>query len=510
MTSNKKSGGLAVLVGAGSGDENLITIAGRDWLSRAEVVVYDRLANPALLRYAPATAELIFAGKKPGYHAMTQEQINQTLVEKTAQGKLVVRLKGGDPLIFGRGGEEASALVEAGLDFRIVPGITAAISAGAYAGIPMTDRRAGSSLVLVTGHEDPTKNEAAVDFDAIARIDTAVFYMGISNLELIADKLIQAGKNPETPVALVENATHPKQRTLTGTLENLAKLARENNVKPPALIIVGPGTKMHDSLGWFEKLPLAGQRIIVTRSRLQQSQLAQKLQLLGADVIEAPTIKIEDVADDAPVLRALEKLTQKQFDWVVFTSPNGVEKFVSQCRRHKFDSRILAGCKIAAVGPGTQKKLAEYFLHADFIPTEFTAAQLGKQLANFENLSGRSMLLVRSDIAPDTLPSLLKQAGAQVTDCAFYVTAKPADIPQRARELLDADQIDWVTFSSSSTAENFIALTGQASLEHVKTASIGPVTSDALEKLGLKPTVQATHSTIESLVQSIVEAEGNL
>ena len=503
MNADTKKIGIGVLVGAGSGDPKLITVAGADWLKKADVVIYDRLANPALLNYAPKTAELIYVGKKPDCHTLKQEQINQLLVDKVQQGNVVVRLKGGDPLIFGRGAEEVSALSQAGLDFRIIPGISAAISVGAYAGIPMTDREFASSFALVTGHEDPTKTESSVDFSALAKLDTVAFYMGVGNLPNIVAKLIEAGRNPETPAAIVQNATLPNQRTLVTTLNKIQQVADINSIKPPALIIIGNTCTRHDALSWFEKLPMFGQNILVTRSRTQQSKLADQLSELGANAIQAPTIDIKPVENDHDILQVLQSITENLFDWIVFTSPNGVEHFCAQCKKHKFDARLLAGVKIASVGAGTTAALDKHFITPDFMPAKFTTESLGNELVHYEHMQGKKVLLVRSDIAPEVLPDILTKAGADVTDSTFYITSRPESLPKQACEMLNQKRADWITFTSSSTVENMLAIVGSYILQQSKLASIGPVTSQALTRAGLTPTVEATVHTIAGLVDAI-------
>ena len=509
MNADTKKTGLGVLVGAGSGDPKLITVAGADWLKKADVVIYDRLANPQLLSYAPTNAEMIYVGKKPDCHTLKQDEINQLLVEKVSAGNLVVRLKGGDPLIFGRGAEEVSALKQANLNFRIVPGISAAISVGAYAGIPMTDREFASSFALVTGHEDPAKSESSIDFNALAKLDTLAFYMGVGNLQNIVDQLIKAGKSPETPAAIVQNATFPTQRTFVTSLRDIQQVAEQNSVKPPALIIVGKTCLRHDTLSWFENLPMFGQNIMVTRSRTQQSKLADMLSELGANAIQAPTIEISSVENDHEVLEILQSITEKQFDWIVFTSPNGVDHFCAQCTKHKFDARLLADVKIASVGAGTTSALNKRFLNADFMPAKYTTESLGNELTHYEHMQGKNVLLVRSNLAPEVLPDILKSAGAKVTDSVFYINSQPAELPSSAKQLLNEDKIDWVTFTSSSTVENLLAMIGSESLKNVKLASIGPVTSQALQKAELYPTVEASEHTIAGLVAAISQYLGD-
>ncbi|MCK5114930.1 MAG: uroporphyrinogen-III C-methyltransferase, partial [Phycisphaerae bacterium] len=472
--------------------------------------VYDRLVNPELLKHCSPDTELIFAGKSPRQHVMSQEQISQLLVDRGTAGKIVVRLKGGDPMIFGRACEEAAALHKAGVAFRIVPGITAALGAAAYTGAALTDRRFGNTLAFVTGHEDPAREESAVDFVALAGIDTVIFYMSVGNLPGIVEKLIAAGKPTDTPAIIVENATTPNQRTISATLETLPEAAAAKNVAPPAVIVVGAATQTHEQLGWFENLPLFGRTILVTRSRKQISRLAGQLRELGANVIEAPTIEIKPIADDTLFLEILESMRGQPYDWVVFTSPNGVSEFVSQLTRHSCDARILGRSMIAAVGKATDDELRKVFLSADLVPAEFTTRQLGNELTRFANLDGKRVLLVRSDIATPELPEILTAANAIITELPIYRTTLPETLPPAAVGALQNATADWITFTSSSTVDNFVQLTGDLELQHaanLKFAVIGPVTAQTLQRYNLKPTAKANPYTIDALVEAILAAE---
>ena len=497
------------MVGAGPGDPGLLTREGERWLSQAECVVYDRLANPALLDLAPDSAERIYVGKQPDRHTLSQEKINALLVEKTRAGLLVVRLKGGDPLIFGRGGEEADELIAAGQEFRIVPGVTASIAAGAYAGISLTDRRCATSLALVTGHEDPDKGDSTVDYKALAGIGTVVFYMGVGRLAAICAALIEAGKATTTPAALVENATRPGQRTVPGTLATLPELAKTHNVKPPALLVVGDVAALGAERNWFESLPLHGKTILVTRTRRQGSRLARELQSRGARIIEAPTIAIEPPNRWTMVDSALAQM--ESFDWVVFTSPNGVESTWGRLDHLGLDARVFAGSQIAAVGPGTAAALQTHGLKPDLLPETFTAAGLAVALTH-EKIENAHMLLLRGDLAQPQLHDALKQAGACVRDVVAYRTVRPEALRQDALDALTAGEVDWITFSSSSTVENFLHLTAHAKIDLAKTpqirlASIGPVTTETLRQKGLSPAAEANPHTIDALVAAILAAE---
>lgn len=492
---------LAVLVGAGPGDPGLITAAALSWIAQADTVLYDRLANPSFLTHCRDDAELIYVGKGPGAHAMPQDKINELLVKKTAEGNLVVRLKGGDPLIFGRGGEEADALVDAGLPFRIVPGVTAAIAAGACAGIPLTDRRLASTVTFITGHEDPTKDESVINYDALAGLDTLVFYMGVGNLPAIASRLISSGRPADTPIALVQNATHPTQRTVVATLATAAEAAKTNNVRPPTLLIVGNVVTLQEKLAWKDKLPLFGQTILVTRTREQASKLTDQLVTCGANVIECPTIEVKPPEDFAGLDKALGEIAT--FDWLVLTSPNGVHGLLARMRQLGLDGRSLGKVRIAAVGPATADLLDENFLHPDLMPETFTTQALGEALAAKAG-KGAKVLLARADIATNELPETLRAAGAEVTEAVAYRTIRPAGLPDDAVSALTEGKVDWVTFTSSSTAENFLALVKGADVAALKLASIGPVTTETIRAAGLAPTVEANKHTIPGLVEAIV------
>ncbi len=501
MSKAGKTRGLVVLAGAGSGDAALATVETQNWLRRADVVVYDRLTSPRLLDLCPIAAERIYVGKDPAADSARQGDINAVLIEHCQAGKLVVRLKGGDPLVFGRGGEEAAELPLAGCEFRIVPGISAAIAVGAYAGIPLTDRAAASSAALVTGHEDPAKNALSINWQALAGIDTVVFYMGVGNLPQIAQSLIAAGRSGETPAAVVENAASPRQRVIAATLETLPAAASEAAIRPPALIIVGHVVSLRDTLNWYERLPLFGQRVLVTRTRQQASALSQRLVELGAEVIEAPTIAVEPPESFAAVDAAIARL--HEFDWLVLTSPNGVAALMDRIFDLGLDARRLAGVKIAAVGKTTAEALLERGLRADLVPDDYTTAALGKALVAAG--SGGKMLLARADIATAELTTILGGAGAAVTELTVYRNVRPPSLSPEAVTALAQKRLDWITFTSSSTAENFFALAGDADLSNTKLASIGPVTSDTLRRHARQPTTEARPHTIEGLVEAMVQ-----
>jgi len=516
--------GQCILLGAGSGGPELLTRAGETWLARAEVVVYDRLVSPALLALAPR-AELIYVGKRADEHAMPQERINQLLVDRVQRGQFVVRLKGGDPFIFGRGGEEACALQAAGLSFRVVPGVTAALAGGAYAGIPLTDRRCASSVAFVTGHEEPGKTDSSIDWTALAAIDTVVFYMGVAHLPTITERLIAAGRSPDVPVAVIENVASPRQRVLVATLATVADEARRAGVEPPAITIVGEVVRLREQLAWMERLPLRGKTVLVTRSRPQASQLAAALTEHGAEVIECPTIEIHPL-DASADLRAWLGPSSLRCDatnavereqirrLLVLTSPNGAALLAENLERLGADGRALAGVEIAAIGPGTAAALRSTAgLRTDVLPTTFTTRALAERLIDWLGPDAKHarVLLARAEIGSPELAQTLTDAGVAVTDLPLYSTRRPTNFPPAALEALRAGQVDWITFASSSTVTNFLALLDQASaagnpvdLTNVRIAAIGPVTADTLRDQGLTVTAQATDHTINGLVEAMV------
>ncbi len=500
------------LVGAGPGDPGLITVRGARLLERADVVVYDHLASPRLLGYCPRACERIYVGKVAGAHAMTQDGINALLVERAQQGKRVVRLKGGDPFVFGRGGEECGSLAGAGVPFEVVPGITAAVAAAAYAGIPVTHRDFNSSFTLVTGHEredavDSTSSD--IDWSALAKFPCVAFYMGVKSLPRICSRLIENGMSPDTPAATVERGTTPRQRTVVATLRDLPQGAAEANVGSPAVTIVGRVVRLRDTINWFESRPLFGRTVVVTRARQQASELAARLEELGAYVIEAPTIEIVEPQDWGPVDASLARAGQ--CDWVIFTSANGVRAARERLLASGRDARTFGRARIAAIGDATAAAVRELLcLNVDLCPERFVAEALADALASRGEVERKRFLLLRADIARPVLRERLEQAGAaQVDDVAIYQTRPTTQLPPELIEALDARRVDWVTFTSSSTATNFVDLLGaprSQSLKNLRLASIGPITTDTMKRLGLMPTVEAKVHTIDGLVDAIVAA----
>jgi uroporphyrinogen III methyltransferase/synthase len=501
------SKGCIYLVGAGPGDPGLITVRGQQLLSQADVVVYDYLVAPKLLRSAPANAELIYVGKKAGQHTLSQDGINKLLVAKAKTGAKVVRLKGGDPFVFGRGGEEALEAVESGIDFEVVPGITAGVAGPAYAGIPVTHRTLASNVGLVTGHETPDKTDSDLDFEALARWrGTLVFYMGVGNLERICSALVEHGMDADTPVALVRWGTTTDQRVVTGTATTIAAIAREAQIKPPALIVVGKVVGLRDQLSWFERRPLFGQRIVVTRARAQASSFTTQLEQLGADVIEMPTIRITPPTDDGPLQEAIGRLSD--YDWVVFTSANAVEMFFAALAAAGLDSRALHGVKLCIIGPVTAERLSGFGLKGDCQPANALGRDVVEAMAQSGDLTGKRVLCPRSDIAPPDLIDALTARGAKADDVAAYRTESDCADAEQVKQLLADDRLHWVTFTSSSTVKNFFDVIDPGTIAggSVRLASIGPKTSEALEAIGRPADVEAHTHTIEGLTEALLEA----
>ena len=497
--------GYVYLVGAGPGDPKLITIKGSECIAKADVLVYDRLASRRLLSLARPDCELIYCGKSPDRHTLRQEEINQVLVEKGLAGKIVTRLKGGDPFVFGRGGEEAEALLDAGLQFEVVPGITSAIAVPAYAGIPVTHRDFTTSFAVITGHEDPTKNETTIHWDHLAQSHgTLVFLMGMANLPLIAEKLMANGKKATTPVAIIQWGTRPEQRTLVGQLDTIAAEVQKQKFSNPSIIIVGEVVSMREKLQWFEKQPLFGKRIIVTRARHQASELSQAIEALGGEPWEFPTIEIAPVSDKSYLIKAINHL--KEFQWLIFTSVNGVEGFFAELKNQARDVRDLVGLEIVAIGPATQAALEQRGLRTAFVPDEFRAEKIVEGLKG-RVVAGQKVLLARAEEARDILPVSLKAMGAEVWDVPVYKTIIGGANREELQTMLREKEIQIVTFTSSSTVRNFVTLLdGDISLlKGVLLYSIGPITSATAEELGLKIFKEADQYTISGLVEALLE-----
>jgi len=501
-----KSKGTVYLVGAGPGDAGLLTLRGAELLRRADVVFYDALVNPDLLRLAPPSAELIARGKNM---TMPQEEITALLIARARAGKCVVRLKGGDPYIFGRGGEEAEALAAAKIPFEVVPGVSSVIAAPNYAGIPLTHRAHCSSFTVFTGHEDPNDAETVLRHDQIAKIPgTKVVLMGTEKLSDWTQSLIAHGMSPDTPVAMVRWGTTGRQQTVTGTLATIAGLAVEKKLSPPGLTIIGDVVKLRGKLNWFERRPLFGRRIVVTRRSEQAGGFAQRLTELGADVLEVPTIKITRPTETDAIVDAL--LGLNAYDWLVFTSVNGVTAFFDIFFRRFQDLRDIGGVRIAAVGPATAAKLRELHLQVDLTPDEFTAKKIAAAFEKFETIENLKMCLLRAEVANPDLPKALEELGAIVDDIAIYKTVAETEDPAGAGAALLESGADWVTFTSGSTVEHFHARFDLPKLlkrfPQMKLASIGPETSKAIRALGLEPALEAKEHTTEGLLAALLKA----
>jgi uroporphyrinogen III methyltransferase/synthase len=496
--------GIVYLVGAGPGDPGLITVRGLSLLQTAQVVVYDRLANPHLLEHAPKDAELVDAGKGPGNHEMRQEDINALLVKRGLEGKRVVRLKGGDPFLFGRGGEETEALARAGVPFEVVPGVTSAIAVPAYAGIPVTHRKAASSLAIVTGNEDPTKPETAVDWLKLARsTDTIVILMGLGNLPSIARMLVDGGRSASTPIACVERGTEPRQRTVTGTLGDIADKARSAGLAAPVVTIVGDVVRLRDAIAWFDRRPLFGKRVLVTRTRQQASALSGLLTASGASPVEVPTIEVVPPDDWRPVDVVLARL--QGFHWVVFTSSNAVDAVLQRLSSMHKDARAFGSAKVCAIGAATADALRVRGITADVIAQESVSEGVVDALRG-QIKTGNRVLLPRQSGGREVIAPGLRVLGVDVTEVTAYALRTPTDVRERIRAAL-AGGIDIATFTSSSTVRNLVdALDGDVSkLKDVVVASIGPVTSATARELGLRVDVEAKEHTVPGLVAAAVE-----
>ncbi len=516
-----KNKGKVYLVGAGPGRADLITVRGAEVLKAADCVICDKLVNPALLKFARADAEIIHVPKRIGTGSFTQEEINKLLIEKASSGQTVVRLKGGDPYIFGRCAEEAAILAEAGVDFEIVPGITAAIAAAEYTGIMLTDREYSSQLVFVTGREAEEKQESNINWHWLAKFDgTIVFYMAMENLDFIAKQLIENGMKDKTPTAVIADATLPSQRTVRASLRLISEKCRKEKIEPPAIVVIGTAAESDPRLNWFTKKPLFGKTIVVTRDRCGNADFAAKIIRRGGNPVEFATIKIVALTQTNKFLQTLAKIAE--FDWIIFTSANGVTVFFDCLQTLAKDARVFGSAKIAAVGSETAAKLAEFGLKADFVPTVFTGKELGKQLTRatqrsaasqssigFANLQGRKVLLLRSQLASNELVELLEQAGAQIDDAAVYTAVTEKSKCGWLKEIINEGEIDWLTFASPSAVSGFFEqIPGDlVNSSSVKVASIGPMTSEQLKNLGVRVDTQAAEHTIDGLLAAIEASE---
>jgi uroporphyrinogen III methyltransferase/synthase len=504
--------GVVYLVGAGPGDPGLMTARSLELIGSAEAIFYDRLIPPGALDGAGDTAELVYVGKAPGKPSVPQEEIGERLIAAAREGKSVVRLKGGDPFVFGRGGEEGEALRAAAIEFEVVPGITAGVAATAYAGVPVTHRDDASAVAFITGHEDPEKEESALDWEALARFPgTLVFYMGVKRLADNAAALIGAGRDANEPAAAIERGTMDGQRTVVATLGTLAEAVEREQVKAPALIVVGQVVERHEELSWIERRPLYGKRVVVTRARAQASGLAKRLRGLGAEVVELPAIRIEPRIESDEVKAAVERIGE--YSLIVLTSPNGVRLLFEAMRNADLDARALshskqqqvreggsAGTAVAAIGPGTARALAKVGISADIVPERFVAESLVESLAAVD-VSDKKVLVARAAEARDVIPEHLAARGAEVDVVALYETVREEPSPSAIEA---AQAADYVTFTSSSTVRNLTEALGDRFPTHARIVSIGPVTSESARDAGLEVHVEADPHDVDGLVAALL------
>lgn len=502
--------GKVYLVGAGPGDPGLITVKGLECIKRADVIIYDYLAASTFLKYAAKDAELIYVGKKGGDHTLPQEKINKLVVAKAKQGHAVTRLKGGDPFIFGRGGEEAEVLFREGIPFEIIPGITSAIAAPAYAGIPLTHRDYTSTLAFVTGHESPDKKESSIHWPSLAKgMGTIVFFMGVKNLPHIVEQLLLHDMPANTPIGLVRWGTTPQQITLTGTLDTIVSQAKSAGFKAPAIIVVGDVVNLRNSLQWFEKRPLFGKRIVVTRAREQASDLVNALTDLGAECLECPTIKIIPAEDTTILDKAIHNISD--YDWLVFTSVNGVNFFFKRLFECNRDVRHLHNLQTATIGPATSERLSAFGLMSDILPKDYRAESIIEAFAGIDT-KGKKILLPRAAEARPLLPAELRKMGADVDEITVYHTTQGHENSDLLLSRLEESTLDLITFTSSSTVKNFKALLPpdrfNKLIKGVTIASIGPITAETAKDLGFEVHITAETFTIPGLCDAIRQHYG--
>lgn len=503
--------GKVYLVGAGPGDVGLMTIKGMHCLQKADVVVYDFHLNAQVLNYVNHEAEFIYAGKRGGHHTMTQDEINSILVQKAKEGKIVCRLKGGDPFIFGRGGEEAEILAKNGIEFEIVPGVSSSVAAPAYAGIPLTHRLYSSSFAVIPGYEDKTKGKSTIDWSKLATaVETLVFLMAVKNIDTLTQKLIENGRSPDTPVAVIRWGTRTDQSTVTGTLNDIAEIVKEKGIKPPAVIVVGDVVRLRESLKWYENKPMFGHRVLVTRGYHEGFRLLEEL---GAEVIEFPTMEILPPESYDELDRAIN--TVETYDWLIFTSKNGVDYFFKRLFENGKDIRDLKGIRICAIGSKTAQEIKKYGIKVDVVPDEFHAEGLleaikktqHKFTPDSELLKGIRFLLPRAEKARDVLPEKLKELGGEIDIPVAYRAIKPTVGGRRLKRFLKEGRISIAVFTSAATFNNFKEIMGENSeelLKEVAIAVIGPVTAEAVRKSGLKVDIMPKEATIEAMVEEII------
>jgi len=496
--------GFVYLVGAGPGRADLITVRGAEVLKKADCIIYDKLANPALLSFARTDAEIIHVPKRTGGSSVTQEEINKLLLEKTTGGRIVVRLKGGDPCIFGRCAEELAVLIEAGIGFEIVPGITAGIAVASYAGIMLTDREYNSQVVFVTGREKQGKQKSNIDWNLLAKFNgTIVFYMGVGNLSFIAERLIDNGMAADTPAAVIADATFPTQRVVKAALGDISENCKQQGIEPPAIIVIGAVVNSSAQLSWFMKKPLFGKNIVVMRDAVGNADFAAKVISRCGNPLKFATIKIKSLTETNEFLRALATITE--YDWIIFTSGNGVTIFFEALQNLGKDARVFGSAKIAAIGNGTAAKLSEFGIKSDFVPSVFTGKELGEQLIAYTNLRSKKVLLLRSKIASNELVEILGKAKAEVQDVAVYTAVEEKSQCTWLIEEISNGRIDWLTFASPSSVNGFFEQirSDLVNSNKVKIASIGPVTSERLKTLGVRIDVTSTDHTLDGLLDAI-------
>ena len=501
-----KKYGKVYLIGGGPGDPGLITVKGKDILGKADVVVHDYLVNPELLSYTKPGAELICVGKKAGHKVMPQGRINELLVEKARGGRIVARLKGGDPFIFGRGGEEAEALAAEGIEFETVPGVTSAAAVPAYAGIPLTHRKIASSFAVVTGHENPAKGESGIEWDIVARMGTVVFLMGVTNLAENMQKLIDSGMNPDTPAAVISRGTYPSQASVIGTVADIAgKAAAREDISSPAIVVTGEVVGLSDVISWYEKKPLFGKRIVVTRPREQARPLSALFEEMGAEVIEFPAIEIAPLTSYAVLDEAMKALVS--YDWIIFTSVNGVGGFFERLRHLGLDVREMHGPKVAAIGEVTAEELGARGINVDMMPADYRAEGL-IELFREMDLKDKRILIPRAKEAREILPESLREMGAHVDVAPVYQTKKAGKTKTAAlKKEISEGRIDVITFTSSSTVRNFLETVGEIPISDGKPvfACIGPVTAKTLTDLGYKAAVVPAEYTAGGLAEAVAD-----
>ncbi len=495
--------GIVYLIGAGPGDPGLLTLKGKKFLAQAEVIVYDHLVNPELLIFAREGAEIIYVGKKRGHKEIPQKEINRLITNKALEGKIVARLKGGDPFIFGRGGEEAVELSKHGIRFDVIPGVSSPIGVTSYAGIPLTHRDYSSSFAVVTGHEGPKKVKTSLPWEALAKIGTLVFLMGVEKLEQNMKKLIEMGKSPKTPVAIITWGTLPNQSTLTGTIGNIVSLSKEKKISSPSIIAVGDVVNLRDKINWFESKPLFGKTVLVTRAIIQAKIFAELLEEEGAQVIEFPTIEVVPLRTWTRIDKAIENLDR--YNWLIFTSVNGVIFFFQRLRQKQSDVRDLKGIRIAAIGEQTKNEINKMGINADLIPEEYRAEGLIKLFEKI-NVKGSRVLIPRARIARKILPMKLRNMGASVDVFPVYETKMPGKLKiDKVRKLLRNGFIDVITFTSSSTVKNFFSMIGRDKkiISRSTIACIGPITAETIRSYGIEPEIISGTYTVQGLTKEI-------